>query len=88
MSWFTNFFKGAPQTPQVLAAEDKVKSAQAELEAAKKVATEDATAVAAAPVAEGTAPLTGARRKSRKTRRSKKSKKSKRSRTGRKSSHP
>lgn len=86
MSWFTNFFKGAPQTPEVLAAEDKVKSAQAELEAAKKVATEDATAVAAAPVAEGTAPLTGARR--RKTRRSKKSKKSKRSRTGRKSSHP
>ena len=81
MSWFSNFFNRAPKTPEVLAAEDKVKSAQSELEAVKKAASE--SAAAPAPPAVGTAPLTGARR--RKTRRSKKSK-SKRSRTGRKSS--
>ena len=79
MEWFRNLFNGAPKTPEVAAAEAEVKTAQEKLDAAKK----DAATVAATPSAEGTAPLTGARRKSRKTRRSKKSK---RSRNGRKSS--
>lgn len=83
MDWFRSIFAGAPKTPEVLAAEDKVKSAQAELEAAKKAAATPAPPTPE-PASE-TATSVGGRRK---TRRSKKTKKSKRSRTGRKSSHP
>ena len=87
MNWFNGLFNGGPKTPEVLAAEDKVKSAQAELEEAKKAAADTVNAPASVPAADGnmTSNVGGRRRKSRKTRRAKKSK---RSRTGRKSSHP
>ena len=84
MDWFRSVFSGAPKTPEVVAAEEKVATAQAELTEAKKAASAPPTP-APEPASEMATNVGGRRRK---TKRSKKSKKSKRSRTGRKSSHP